>query len=149
MRFYRFEAGQWVDRTSRLMPANQGCLHPRKAVVADFNGDARPDVFFACHGFDADPFPGEEPLLLLLSQPDGGYQASRLPFPGFIHSASAADVDGDGYPDVLMTGSRAAQMPSFLINNRDGSFREDTARRRAPVSSPTTAAAASPARRRW
>jgi hypothetical protein len=41
--------GAWVDQTSRLLTDTTGCLHPRKAIVADFNGDDVPDVFIACH----------------------------------------------------------------------------------------------------
>lgn len=127
VRFYRRESGEWKDRSSLLLADTAGCLHPRKAVVADFNRDGQPDVFFACHGFDADPFPGEQPLLLL-SQPDGRYAGSKLPVTGFIHSAATGDIDGDGFPDLLLVDNMVQSTPYFLINNRDGSFSIDLSR---------------------
>jgi hypothetical protein len=127
VRFYRRENGAWADRSSLLLADSAGCLHARKAVVADFNRDGQPDIFFACHGFDAAPFPGEQPLLLL-SQPDGRYAGSKLPYTGYYHGASAADIDGDGFPDLLVTDNMVQRTPHFLINNGDGSFRQDLTR---------------------
>ena len=31
----------------------KGCLHPRKALVADFNQDTFPDLYISCHGYDS------------------------------------------------------------------------------------------------
>ncbi len=122
--FYKSQNGQWVDKTSDLLADTVGCLHPRKALVSDFNLDGRPDVFFACHGFDAAPFPGEMPHLLM-SQPGGRYSNITLPFTGFFHGASAADINGDGFPDLVVT---SFSKPYFLINNKNGTFTADTTR---------------------
>lgn len=35
--FYKSLDGQWVDKTSDILGDTAGCLHVRKAVVADFN----------------------------------------------------------------------------------------------------------------
>lgn len=128
IRFYKKDqTGTWTDETSTLLTNNVGCLHPRKAAVADFNRDGRPDVYFACHGLDAPPYPGEHPHVLL-SQPDGTYQNVTLAVTCYCHSASAADVNDDGYPDVLVTDTSVAQTPYFLINQTDGTFKPDYSR---------------------
>ncbi|WP_148028781.1 VCBS repeat-containing protein [Burkholderia pseudomallei] len=125
--FYKNVNGQWVDHTSDILSNNVGCLHPRKAIVADFNGSEKPGVFFACHGLDASPFPGEQPHLLL-PQSDGTYKNITLPFTGFFHSASAADFGGKGFADIVVADPLIAGTPYFLINNGDGTFTKSTTR---------------------
>ena len=119
--------GQWVDHTADILTNNTGCLHPRKAVVADFNGDGKPDVFFACHGFDSAPFPGEQPHYLL-SQADGTYKNVTASTTCFCHSASAADFNGNGYADVVVVDNIKHGKPYFLINDKGGNFTEDLTR---------------------
>jgi hypothetical protein len=125
IKFYkRDEAGKWVDRTEQLLADKRGCLHPRKAVVADFNSDGKPDVFFACHGYDQPPFPGESPHVLL-SQANGTYKNVTLPFTCFCHAASAVDFKGDGYADIVVTDNMIQETPFFLRNQKDGTFKMD------------------------
>ena len=98
-------------------------VHSRKAVVSDFNGDFRPDLFVVDHGYDAMPFPGESPWLLL-SNPDGSYSTNYLgEFVGFHHSASAGDLDQDGDVDVFVTGFDLL----ILLNDGNGKFFDGTA----------------------
>ena len=127
IRFFENVSGTWVERTLQLLSNNVGCLHPRKAIVADFNRDGKPDVFFACTGEDSAPFPGEQPHMLL-SQPNGTYTNVTLPVTCYCHSASAADINGDGYPDLLVTDTSVVQKPYFLINNGNGTFTQDFTR---------------------
>ncbi|HEX6589545.1 MAG TPA: Ig-like domain-containing protein [Longimicrobiales bacterium] len=124
-RFWRRDASGYVEDAS-ILPAGTTCLHPRKALVADFNQDGRPDIYVACHGYDGDPFPGEENQLLL-SQESGGYSLRVVSEAGFWHGASAADLNDDGYPDVVaVAGGQAAV---FINNGGDGTFALESAGR--------------------
>jgi len=121
-------------------PAYKGCLHPRKAVVADFNRDGYPDVFVACHGYDAPvngSLPGERSKITL-SNGSGGYTVSDAAGVGFYHGASAADINGDGYPDIVVANIMNPGGPNvhFLINQKDGTFSVDNTRVPGQVGSP-------------
>jgi len=114
----------------------KGCLHPRKGLVADFNQDGFPDVFVACHGYDGDADPtvagqqlAGEKSIFLLNDGQGGFALSQTKETTFFHGASAADVNGDGWPDIVVAD--IFNFPTeiyFLINNKDGTFTKDTSR---------------------
>lgn len=119
--FTRQTDGTLVPNTS-LLPNAVGCLHPRKSVVADFNGDGKPDVFVACHGYDAAPFPGEKNKIVL-SQPNGTYVTSdAAAHVGFNHGASAADLNGDGFIDVVVADNFDSERAFVLLNDGTGHF---------------------------
>lgn len=102
----------------------KGCLHPRTAVVADFNKDNIPDVFVSCTGYDNSPFPGERSQLVL-STTRGQYIVKDVGEINFNHGASAADVNNDGYPDVVVAVGNDVH---FYINQKDGTFIKDRTR---------------------
>ncbi|TXJ02931.1 MAG: VCBS repeat-containing protein [Aquabacterium sp.] len=120
--------GSYRQSTTVLRAGSSaGCIHPRKAIVADFNADQRPDVFVACHGYDEQPFPGEKNKVIL-SQSDGTYITQNASEDiGFFHSATAADINGDQRPDVLVTNNFDAETSVItLINQGNGSFLRET-----------------------
>jgi hypothetical protein len=58
--------GRFVDATKSIfVGAPPRTQHPRQIVIADFNGDGRPDAFIADHGSDQLPFPGFPNTLIL------------------------------------------------------------------------------------
>lgn len=133
--FYKkADDGTWVDRTASLLGDATGCILPRKLLVADFNNDGRPDVFATCSGVDVAPYSGEN-FRILLSQSDGRYKNVKLPFSGYAHGASAADVDGDGTVDIViadMKGLNGKTPIYFLMNDGNGQFKADYDRANRP-----------------
>jgi hypothetical protein len=105
--------------------SGSGCIHPRKAVVADFNHDGRPDIVVACHGHDAAPFAGER-MKIVLSESDGRYRiADAANDIGFFHGVTAGDIDGDGWADLVAVNSMESATAIVFLNQKDGSFKRD------------------------
>jgi hypothetical protein len=107
------------DGTYTKLWQQKGCKAPRKALVADFNGDGYADVFVACHDVDAEAglttMRGEY-AFMVLSDGKGGFTSSAVANTlGFYHGAAAADFNNDGYPDIVLSNV-------LLINNKDGTF---------------------------
>jgi hypothetical protein len=124
--FWRFLNGAWARDNSILSSAASTCVHPRQELIADFNGDGKPDIFLVCHGYDAGPFPGERNQVVL-SSASGTYAVrDASPDVGFWHGGAAGDIDGDGDIDVVVVpGNR----PVVLLNDGSGQFaRESTDR---------------------
>ena len=120
--------GSFVDATSTIIEgAVPAPVHARQALAADFNGDGWTDVFFANHGYDMSPGPGELNTLLLSN---GAGKLVDSPgnihnVVGFTHSAAAGDVDCDGDIDIYVgtIGSPATLVPNYLlINDGAGNF---------------------------
>jgi len=119
--------GNFFDGTSDLMvgPIPQ-TIHPREIVIEDFNADGKFDVFIADHGYDVDPWPGNQNTLLLSTSENKLIDASnRLPQQSdFTHSATAGDIEGDGDLDLFI--GNIGQIPDFSaqiwINDGAGNF---------------------------
>ncbi|AOW12706.1 hypothetical protein LPB72_16950 [Hydrogenophaga crassostreae] len=123
--FARQPDGSLVQTSTLLAQAN-GCLHPRKALVADFNRDNRPDIFVVCHGYDTHPFPGERNKLVV-SQANGTYTVRDASNDvGFFHGGTAADIDGDGDVDVIVVNNFEADRAITLLNDGAGFFTRET-----------------------
>ena len=107
-------------------------VHPREALLADFDGDGMKDFFIADHGYDAPPFPGWNNQLLLWTSEGYTDASDRLPDDptGFTHNAAVGDVDGDGDIDILVAnnGGSSSQGPYFLLNDGAANFTPDRSR---------------------
>jgi Ca2+-binding RTX toxin-like protein len=131
--------GTFRDGTATVIPGSvPQTVHPRELVLKDFNGDGRTDVFIADHGYDMPPFPGYQNQLLL-SKANGtwaNYTATNLPVASdFTHSATGADIDGDGDID-LYSGNLDGGGPKILLNNGNGKFTVGTNRLPTDVATP-------------
>jgi len=98
--------GRFVDGASKLfqgtVPRTQG---GGRLVIADFNNDGRPDVYYADSGAEAAPNPPGFHDTLVLSTPDRKLVDATANIPqqsDFTHSAAAADVNDDGSIDLFV-----------------------------------------------
>ena len=116
------------DNSYTKLWSAKGCVHPRKAIIADYNKDGYPDTFVSCHGWDQFPHPGEKSMIVL-SDGNGGFAVKEIGDVGYWHTAAAADVNSDDYPDIVLSStSDGPAYTFFLINNKDGTFSKDTTR---------------------
>jgi len=139
LRAFRNTAGTFTDATDAVL-GTVTLIHPRHQLVADFNGDGRPDVLFAGHGYDYPPFPGEQSRLLV-STPDGRLveDPARLPSGGnkFTHNIAAADIDRDGDIDIYLCNVGVGALgPRLYVNDGRGYFTENTSRLPADLQDP-------------
>lgn len=116
----------------------KGCLHPRKILVVDFNTDGVPDVFTSCTGWDGaitnGAVRGETSRIFLSNGRDSFTTKEVGSNTGYLHSASAADLDHDGYADIVVGDiaeccNKTDGYDVFaLMNQRDGTFSVDKTR---------------------
>jgi hypothetical protein len=119
--------GRYIEDTAKLS-SNAGCIHPRKALVADFNGDSIPDIFVACHGYDGSTYPGEKSKLVM-SQGNGTFVIQDALDIGYWHGATAFDVDGNGSIDLMLLNNNDAARGNTYLNDGSGNFTKDTLNR--------------------
>lgn len=118
--------GNFTDGTSSIfqgdVPQTQ---FARQIVIADFNGDGRPDVFIADTGDDHTGSGYQNTLIL--SAPGGKLVDATANLPqayDYTHSAAAADVNGDGTIDIYVGNIWGANLvpPRILLNDGTGHF---------------------------
>jgi hypothetical protein len=132
--FYKLTTNGNMERTTTT--PLKGCLTPRKSIVADFNNDGHPDIFVVCHGWDNfvyGRFRGESNKLLLNDAAgQGKFTVSDVGTAeySFYHGAAAADVNGDGWVDIVITDTNRSPGANItaLINQKNGTFAFDNNR---------------------
>jgi hypothetical protein len=103
---------------------------PSNIVIADFNGDGKPDMAIPNPGSPGDSIEGG-PLTIVLGNGDGTFNAGPIPTTTVNPSVIAvADFNSDGKPDLAVDGGAGGTL-QILLGNGNGSFTP------APASTPT------------
>ena len=105
-----------------LISNNIGGETVRKSIVGDFNGDKKPDVFFADHGAEppgANQYLGAEQSMLISSGNVYEFKIITQIHKEFNHGACSGDFDNDGDLDIFTSTGH------FLINDGNANFTLD------------------------
>ncbi|MGH9866670.1 MAG: FG-GAP-like repeat-containing protein [Candidatus Polarisedimenticolia bacterium] len=106
------------DGTFPVQPDYQAGISPSSVDAGDLDGDGDLDVAIANRG----NFPGEESVSVLMGSGDGTFgPATDYTVPSRPNSVRVKDLDGDGFPELLVTSSDSASLRVFP-NNDDGTF---------------------------
>ena len=109
------------------VPYSTGGGFPNAVAIADVNGDGKADIVVANCGADGCQSGDEGSVSVLLGKGDGTFQAPVSYSAWVPDSVAIADVNGDGYPDLVVAdyfqdGSGNSGGVSVLLNNGDGTF---------------------------
>ncbi len=110
--------GKFASSTLEFGGQMPTATHARKAITSDFNGDGLDDVFIFDHGYDAMPFPGGQPKLIVQENAAEFSWKKMTEQTGFHHGGAAADIDNDGDIDIFVGGFD----PFFYVNDGTGAF---------------------------
>ncbi|MGA9040271.1 MAG: Ig-like domain repeat protein [Terriglobales bacterium] len=101
---------------------SSGGYSANSVVVADVNGDGIPDLLVADKCLTSDCFENGQ-VAVLFGNGDGTFQPAQIYDSGSTtaHSLLAADVNGDGKLDLIVSNSDSV---GVLLGNGDGTFQD-------------------------
>lgn len=112
---------QGQGRFAETVTYTMGEVGPYETTAADFNNDGYPDLAVELFGTADRTIIGEE-VDVLINEGDGGFE----PFVAYTtgkkpRAVTAADLDGDGYQDLIVADSNANTV-SVMLGKGDGTF---------------------------
>jgi hypothetical protein len=107
---WKTTTSSWVDDSARLFGSGaRYTCNATYAITADFNGDGKPDVFLSCSGLS-------NQLMFVSSGSTYVRRDTLISVDG--NRAAAADIDGDGILDLVLTQRNA--VPQVWKGNTGG-----------------------------
>ena len=107
---WRSSTSAWVDDSARLFGTGaRNTCNATYAITADFNGDGKPDVFLSCSGTSNQ---------LMFVSSGATYIRRDTQISVDSNRATAADIDGDGVLDVVLT--KRNDVPQVWKGNAGG-----------------------------
>ena len=107
---WRSSTSAWVDDSARLFGTGaRNTCNATYAITADFNADGKPDVFLSCSGTS-------NQLMFVSAGATYVRRDTQISVDG--NRAAAADIDGDGILDVVLTERNA--VPQVWKGNAGG-----------------------------
>jgi hypothetical protein len=122
-------AGATNSITPTFLPVvtyDSGGFEASSVVIADVNGDGKPDLVVVncggCYGPPSITHGGS--LVVMLGNCDGTFQTAVAYGSGgqFPLSVAVADVNGDGKPDLVVANGLSESLVGVLLGNGDGTF---------------------------
>jgi len=97
---WRSSTSTWVDDSARLFgTGSRDTCNATYAITADFNADSKPDVYLSCSGLSNQ---------LIFVSSGSGYVRTDTQIAVDGNRAAAADINGDGILDLVLTNRNAA-----------------------------------------
>ena len=99
-----------------------GCIQPSQLVPAKLNNDSYTDFVIVCHGYDADPWPGEHSVVAVSDGPNNYNVTKFTRGVGFYHDGDVADFNNDGNIDILIVDQGKTKKAEVYLNDGIGNF---------------------------
>lgn len=122
IRFYKGGRDRSLDIDALNDSKIPGLVDSRKGIYGDYNDDGLPDICIIGGGYDAPPYPGDFPLILLSDASSRKYNAIVFEdCKGFWHGGTSGDIDNDGDLDIFLIQAWHGDA-LFFINDGVGNF---------------------------
>ena len=116
-----FGKGDGTFASAPAIPLTGGNVRgPYGLAVADFNADGKPDLAITLSDYSN----YEGGLVILLGRGDGTFQPP-IPCSFSAVGVLTGDLNGDGIPDLIVTGSGTSPGTGYLLGVGDGTFQPE------------------------